>query len=1838
MNKAMQFDPFQPSPRGALSVSFVNRKVFRLSFVASLAFAAALAGAQVAPSHQDASLSSNKSVLPGGMGSTVGHKPNSSESKNLIDKMTHRSRGYIENKGQWPSDVKFMGRSNGMDLWVTNEGLRINAFKKSPGALVGHVVGIQFEGGKVLASNGSGLVGVRTDFLQAGHIAKGAQTFTDVNSKNLYPGIDLKNYFDGSQPRYDFVVNPRGKPSAIRMKYIASYGLAVSPQTVGIKTSIGTIVENKLAAYQMIGGKKKPVSVAFRELAKNTVGFKVGAYDHSKQLIIDPVLVYGSYYGGDDGMDEVHAVTSDLLGGVYMTGNTMSTDFPRIFGPYSLSLNGVQDAFVSKLEGDAYVHDYAAYLGGSQSDSGEFLQLDQFGDLWVAGYTTSPDFPGLNADNIQYITLDQVHSEERDNNGLLEQPFGLSNGAAHYRVLLPQSGLFSGNIPWDASPATTQSIVQTYLNTFAPGQTITVTDVSGTGHIYNGRGFKFDFSPGIVGTMKIDSNFLGAVYSGTRKHDGRMQFIGVVATPPTTGAFTLSVAYTRAGNFVGQTNPLAFNASGTAVQAALNNLNPDPSDPNQTKVNVGAVVVGGTQGTSASGAATLPGQGLIVKFPGAESPMSVNIGTMDQPYGDVSLFYDLFFWDPTSSFPSGGVPPLPGTAPDPNPDGDTWNLAYGTSWCPIIRYFTNAQQLHDAIGASPVGGGNVVVIPETTGALQMPGTRMIASYTGTLLGTQPLGTQTSDDPVFSGSLLSNVEPKVISDGRTNPRPVYVAHAENLCFVIRFKQDNNTILNPLPTRAYFFGGQVAPVLGSFRIIPHSNPVTGEPIRMAFGGTAEDSSELLPQISTPPRSAGLAAAGFILRVNYTDGNGQFAVDPSSQYVDAFDSVNDIGYDVTMGGLDVDSSGNVYVGGTIFTSLGTTIDTSQPTANSDFIFQTTPVDPNGTLNSGRLLRFDDGYVRKYSANGTMQYSVLIGGDGADFGYGVAVDGNGDAYLLGISESFNYPRTRGVYGEVFTSDAVTTIAKLNPTATDLIYCTHLHTGGIVTPIGIQVDSRGLAYATVELNRGTIIGPWTPLNDPNVPSGFEFVGTIPTTADAIVPDSGATQYTGGPGGGDDGSIEGGLLVLNPSATGLVYGTLLGGKLDAQVFPPFVDSGGDVWVCGWTDTLRHYFRDARWAPTTRIFLVKAALPGSMISPLAFRPVPDPDNGVVGVGTTLVKNVLYNTELDNFPLYWDEAKERDGWVDRLRIGLAAVASVGFAPATIPGGLGASSTGTVTLSQAAPAGGATIALTIPSNSPASFSPNSSVTAETITIAAGATTGTFVVYSSSVSDTTPVDVTATYEGSFHVGRVVIVPWLQSFSITPNEVVGGNQAIGRIQLAGNAGALGVTVQMSSDTPSVIGIQNITVPNGQSAVSFNINTAGVDTTTTVTVNASLLGVGKPFALIVDPAQLKSLTFNPNPVSSGSTSTGTLVLNGNPGPSGIIADLLVEGSPAGYVLTPTKLTFAGGASPQTSQTFTVATPYEAATVNRTVDATMEPAAGHPVNTVKGTLNVVADAVTSFSIAPNPVNGGATASATVTLATAALVGGAKVDIAVSPDNGTVQVPKSIIVPAGQTSFVFQVPTTTTIANSNFTVTASRGTSSKSVILTVNKLTFTVSVPALIASGSTVSGTITLSGKAPPGGIAVNLSSSLPGVLTVPSVVSIPAGQSSVVFTLNALAVLTDTDVTISATIGATTNTADTTVHASKLVGMTLMPGYVLNLQTVRCTLTLDGPAPAGGLPITVTNTNNAVAMVPASVTVPAGQTSITFSFATRRVTRTLMTTITAFSGNGGQASSALIVHN
>ena len=133
-------------------------------------------------------------------------------------------------------------------------------------------------------------------------------------------------------------------------------------------------------------------------LGSHQVGFEIEAYDPTQPLIIDPVLVYSTFLGGDF-EDFGKDIAVDAAGNAYVTGETGSTNFPTA-SSFQASFGGggfPGDAFVTKLNatGDGIV--YSTYLGGSGLDLGEGIAVDTNGNAYVTGNTLSADFPTTSA-------------------------------------------------------------------------------------------------------------------------------------------------------------------------------------------------------------------------------------------------------------------------------------------------------------------------------------------------------------------------------------------------------------------------------------------------------------------------------------------------------------------------------------------------------------------------------------------------------------------------------------------------------------------------------------------------------------------------------------------------------------------------------------------------------------------------------------------------------------------------------------------------------------------------------------------------------------------------------------------------------------------------------------------------------------------------------------------------------------------------------------------------------------------------------------------------------------------------------------------------------------------------------------------------------------------------------------------------------------------------------------------------------------------------------------------------------------------------------------------------
>ena len=274
----------------------------------------------------------------------------------------------------------------------------------------------------------------------------------------------------------------------------------------------------------------------------------------------------------------------------------------------------------------------------------------------------------------------------------------------------------------------------------------------------------------------------------------------------------------------------------------------------------------------------------------------------------------------------------------------------------------------------------------------------------------------------------------------------------------------------------------------------------------------------------------------------------------------------------------------------------------------------------------------------------------------------------------------------------------------------------------------------------------------------------------------------------------------------------------------------------------------------------------------------------------------------------------------------------------------------------------------------------------------------------------------------------------------------------------------------------------------------------------------------------------------------------------------------------------------------------------------------------------ASAVASLTLNPVSVVGGKTSTATVTLAQPAPAAGAKV-LLTSANVNVATVPVSVTLAAGTTSKTFTVTSKPVASSSLVGITASYSGASKTTVLTVEPpvLSALTLSPATIAGGCQGStGKVTLSGKAPVGGLVVPLTNTNP-VASVPASVTVPAGATYVTFPVTAPAVTAIQTGTVSASFGGITKSVILKVRPIGLASLTLAPNPVVGPGSVTGTVTLECPA-VGSVSVALSSSTISVAKpTAASVTIPAGSTTATFTVTTADVSAVSYATIKAVAG-------------
>jgi hypothetical protein len=304
------------------------------------------------------------------------------------------------NQGQLSGDVRFLSRVPGFTLLLKDQAVEFMVSGEqgaSPSVVRMEFIASRFVEKPIALDRQQGV----TNYLHGNSPSAWLTqipNFSRVAYMGVYPGVDVFFYGDHSKLEHDVVISPGADYRQVRVRLEGAQRLSLRADgSLALATSAGDLIFNAPQIYQYKGDRKVVIAGRYALRAGNEFGFELGKYDHTRPLIIDPVLAYSTYLAGSN-IDVGTAIAVDQAGSAYVTGYTFSPDFPVQNPEQGTCANSCSgpDVFVTKFNPTGSALMYSTYVGGSSYDQGSSIAVDSQGNALVVGSTSSYDFPQKN--------------------------------------------------------------------------------------------------------------------------------------------------------------------------------------------------------------------------------------------------------------------------------------------------------------------------------------------------------------------------------------------------------------------------------------------------------------------------------------------------------------------------------------------------------------------------------------------------------------------------------------------------------------------------------------------------------------------------------------------------------------------------------------------------------------------------------------------------------------------------------------------------------------------------------------------------------------------------------------------------------------------------------------------------------------------------------------------------------------------------------------------------------------------------------------------------------------------------------------------------------------------------------------------------------------------------------------------------------------------------------------------------------------------------------------------------------------------------------------------------
>jgi len=295
---------------------------------------------------------------------------------------------FFPNVGQADSSIHFIAETPEFRVAFQSDSVtfRIHGAPISV-HFVGANAGVTIDGSGPLPGKANFLIGRSSkDWKQ------GIPTYARILYRGLYAGVEVTYGGSGRRLKSEFIVAPGADPSRILLDYEGADRVSIDTNgDLLVSSKSMELREEAPAIFQESPEGRVRVEGRYRLAGPRTVGFEIAVYDHSKPLVIDPVISYCTYLGGSS-IGTVTSLAVDGSGNLYVAGWTEALNFP-IMGAFQAVNRGGVDAFVVKLNAAGTALVYATYIGGRGDDRAAGIAVDSLGQVYVTGSTASADFP-----------------------------------------------------------------------------------------------------------------------------------------------------------------------------------------------------------------------------------------------------------------------------------------------------------------------------------------------------------------------------------------------------------------------------------------------------------------------------------------------------------------------------------------------------------------------------------------------------------------------------------------------------------------------------------------------------------------------------------------------------------------------------------------------------------------------------------------------------------------------------------------------------------------------------------------------------------------------------------------------------------------------------------------------------------------------------------------------------------------------------------------------------------------------------------------------------------------------------------------------------------------------------------------------------------------------------------------------------------------------------------------------------------------------------------------------------------------------------------------------------